>query len=157
MAVARSPTTSTRGVIASAARLSPNRIVRCSSIAVSVGSAPARAEIAASRPSSSGERALASSSWGSTPSRRTTQFAELLSARITHLNAVANIRIGPAVANAAGIGRASAPFFGTSSPNSIDSRVARTRARIVVTVRVLSPASGRMAGANSFASAGSAR
>ena len=92
--------TSTRGVIASAARLSPNRMVRRSRTAVSGGNAPARAEIAASRPSSSGERALASSSCGSTPSRRTIQLAVSLSPLINQANVREKTRSGSAAAGA---------------------------------------------------------
>ena len=128
------PTTSTRGVIASAARFSPNRIVRRSSSAVSSGSAPALAEYAASRPSSSGERALASSSCGSTPSRRTSQFAEPLSARIEPAEhggeRRASGRRSPAPSR---IGRAIAAFFGTSSPKSIESSVASASASTCAT------------------------
>ena len=107
-------------------------MVRCSSIAVSVGSAPARAEIAASRPSSSGDRALASSSCGSMPSRRTTQFADSFSSRTIPPVTLVKPIIPPADHSAAGIGRASAAFFGTSSPKSMENRVARPSASSVV-------------------------
>ncbi len=147
--------TSTRGVIASAARLSPKRIVRRSSIAVSGGSAPARAEMAASRPSSSGERALASSSCGSTPRRRTSRLADSFSSRISQPNVRENARIGAAVASAAGIGRASARFFGTSSPKSIEMSVARASASRPE--KRSAPPSGCSSGAKIRASAGSAR
>ena len=96
---------------------------------MSVGNAPARAEMAASRPSSSGERALASSSCGSTPSARTSRFAEPFSPRISQPNVREKVCIGPAVASAAGMGRASAAFFGTNSPKSMEISVARANAR----------------------------
>ena len=132
-------------------------MVRCSSIAVSVGSAPARAEIAASRPSSSGDRALASSSCGSMPSRRTTQFADSFSSRTIPPVTLVKPIIPPADHSAAGIGRASAAFFGTSSPKSMENRVARPSASRWSNRSVASPASGRSTGSNSLASAGSAR
>ncbi len=140
-----------------AARFSPNRIVRRISVAVSSGSAPARALIAASRPSSSGERALASSSCGSMPIRRTSQFAEPLSAAINHLKSLEKVRSGAAVASATRIGRASAAFLGTSSPKSIDTRVATISASAWVMPRVASPAIGWTSGSNSLDRAGSAR
>src|SRR6266536_6179018 len=152
VAVAGSATMSTRGVIASAARLSPNRMVRCNSFAVSSGSAPARAEIAASSPNSSGDRALASSSCGSTPKRRTTMLAVPLSARISQPKSLANILVGPAVRRATGIGRASAAFFGTSSPKSIEIRVAMASASAPS-----SPSRWPVSGTSSRARAGSAR
>ena len=157
MASACRPNTSIRGVIASAARLSPNRMARCSSTAVSLGSAPALAERAASSPSSSGDLALASSSCGSMPIRRTSQFAEPLRARIRGEHAEEKAVSGPAVARATGSGRASAAFFGTSSPNSMDSRVARASASTWAMPSVAWPVSGRSGAVNSLARAGSAR
>src|SRR5437763_3943599 len=135
--------------MASAARLSPNRMVRCSSIAVSAGSAPACAEIAASSPSSSGDRALASSSCGSTPNERTMRFAEPFKTLINQVKTCENVRCGRAVARAIGIGRASAAFFGTSSPKSIENRVATTSAP--------APDTGPSSGRSRCASAGAAR
>jgi hypothetical protein len=61
------------------------------------------------------------------------------------------------VASAARIGRASAAFFGTSSPNSIESRVATARAITGIQPAVASPANGRSTGASSRSRAGSAR
>ena len=91
------------------------------------------------------------------PRRRTSQFAEPFSAPISHLKSREKVRSGAAVASAARIGRASAAFFGTSSPNSIEIRVARISASAWVTVSVASPASGSTSGVNSRDRAGSAR
>jgi predicted neuraminidase len=114
------------------------------------------AEYAARRPSSSGDRALASSSCGSTPSRRTSAFADSFRMRINQANTIEKIRIGPAVSRAVASGRAIAAFFGTSSPKSIDSSVAMTSASALAMLPWADP-NTVSAGAMRWASAGSAR
>jgi hypothetical protein len=91
---------------------------------------PCSAERRTSEASSSGERADASSSCGSMPSRRRIAFAVPLKARITIAVAPAKTRMKRWTARAVASGRAIARFFGTSSPNTIVTPVASTSARI---------------------------
>ncbi|SLI58866.1 Uncharacterised protein [Mycobacteroides abscessus subsp. abscessus] len=111
-----SDSTFTRGVISSSALRSPNCSERSITCAVRWSSAPRWAEVRTREPSSCGERAERSSSAGSTPSLRTTQFAVPLRKWIIHLNTTEKPTIGPAVARAVASGLAMAMFLGTSSP-----------------------------------------
>ena len=109
----------------SSARRSPNAIERCSSVAVSGASVPCCAERAASDVSSSGERADASSSWGSMPRRCSTALAEALKREMTGRNRRVKPRMNPWTSFAVPSGRAIARFLGTSSPRTIVNAVAR--------------------------------
>ena len=91
-------------------------------------SVPCSADDRTSDPSSCGDRAERSSSAGATPSRRTTQFAELFSALISHRNTVENVVCTPATARAVASACAIARFLGTSSPNTMDTVVASSSA-----------------------------
>ena len=123
--VSRSATIRVRGVMTSSARRSPNAIERCSSVAVSAASVPCCAERAASDVSSSGERADASSSWGSMPRRCSTALAEALNNAMTGRNTRVKPRMNPWTSFAVPSGRAIARFLGTSSPRTIVNAVAR--------------------------------
>ena len=113
-----------RGVINSSAERSPNRSDLSTSTAVTGSSAPLRAELRTSDTSSRGERADRSSSAGSMPSRRRIRLAVPLVSRISGVNSAENNSCGPADQRAVDTGRATARFFGTSSPKTIDSEVA---------------------------------
>lgn len=76
--------------------------------------------------SSPGERAERSSSAGSMPSRRTMALAALFRPVMSQRNAEANPACSHTTERATSIGWAIARFFGTSSPKTIDSTVART-------------------------------
>ena len=92
---------------------------------------PCSALVRTSELSSRGERAERSSSAGSTPSRRTTALADAFSPVISQRNAPANPACNQTTARATRSGPAMARFFGTSSPNTMDSVVASTRASTV--------------------------
>ena len=92
---------------------------------------PCWALVRTSELSSRGERAERSSSAGSTPSRRTIALAEAFSPVISQRNAPANPACSQTTARAVRSGPAMARFFGTSSPNTMDSVVASTRASTV--------------------------
>lgn len=102
---------------------------------MSCSSIPALAERRTSDESSSADRAPESSSFGSMPNERRIPFAlpfsSEMAGRNTHVNAVWNGITSTAVCR----GRASAKFLGTSSPSTIDSRVATTTAVMVPTGR----------------------
>ena len=87
-------------------------------------SEPRRAELRTSEPSSCGERADRSSSAGSMPSLRRIQLAVPLVSLITGVNSIENSTCGPATARAVGSGLATARYWATSSPNTIDTDVA---------------------------------
>src|SRR5215210_55261 len=108
-----------RGVMISCARRSVKSSERCISVAVPSSSVPSDAEWRTSEASSSGDRAEASSSWGSTPSRRSTAFAVPLKNRTIGPVATVNERWNPCTARAVASGLVIARFFGTSSPNTI--------------------------------------
>jgi hypothetical protein len=63
------------------------------------------------------------------PSRRRIQFAVPLVIRISGVNRAENSSCGAADQRAVCTGLATARFFGTSSPNTIDSEVAITTAK----------------------------
>ena len=90
---------------------------------------PLRAEVRTSDTSSCGERAERSSSAGSMPSSRTIQLAAPLVSRMAGVNSSENSSCKPATARAVRSGRATARYFGTSSPNTIDTDVTITSAR----------------------------
>ncbi len=125
-----------RRVATSEARSSPNARLRVSSWAVVASSVPWLLDRRTSDVSSSGERAEASSSWGSTPNiRRRTASAQPLSRRITGAVDRVNPRWNPDTARAVRSGCDSAMFLGTSSPNTMVSAVASTSARVRETDR----------------------
>ncbi len=68
-------TTESRGISASAASFSPNRIERVRSVRASGSRVPSSPDERISSSSSSSERTDVSSSWGSIPKRRTVQLA----------------------------------------------------------------------------------
>ena len=117
-----------RGVMNSSAVRAPNCSERSTSAAVIGSSAPRRAELRTSDPSSCGERADRSSSAGSMPSRRRIQFAVPLVRWISGVNSIENNTCGPATTRAVGSGCATARYWATSSPNTIDTEVAISRA-----------------------------
>ena len=116
------------GVISSSAVRAPNCSDRSTSAAVTGSSEPRRAELRTSDPSSCGERADRSSSAGSMPSRRNIQFAAPLVRWISGVASIENSSWGPATARAVCSGRATARYWATSSPNTIDTDVAINRA-----------------------------
>ena len=148
-----------RGVISSSAVRTPNCSERSTSTAVTGSNEPLRAEVRTNDTSSCGERAERNSSAGSIPIRRRIQFAVPLVSRISGVNTSENSSCGPADQRAVGTGRATARFFGTSSPNTIDSEVAIRMASASATP--LTNWSGRpravSPGAMSRATTGSAR
>ena len=85
---------------------------------------PWAAERRTSESSSTAERADRSSSCGSTPISLSTPLAVPFSTKISGLNSMVEIRIGVMTVFAVSSGSAIAMFFGTSSPNTIDSTVA---------------------------------
>jgi hypothetical protein len=117
-------TISVRGVISSAAVREPNCSERSTSVAVTGSSDPRRAELRTNEPSSCGERAERSSSAGSMPSRRRIQLAVPLVKWINGVNIIEKSTCGPATARATGSGLATARYWATSSPNTIDTDVA---------------------------------
>ena len=121
--------TRTRGVIRSSATRSVNRSERSSSAAVPASRVPRSALDRTSDDSSRGDRAERSSSAGSTPRRRTTAFAGAFRALISQRNACANPLCSHTTPRAVRSGSAIARFFGTSSPNTIDSVVATSSDR----------------------------
>lgn len=76
-----------------------------------------------------GERADRSSSAGSTPSRRTIQLAAPLVSLIAGVSNAENSSCAATTARAVDIGRATARYLGTSSPNTIDTEVTISNAR----------------------------
>ncbi len=112
---------------------SANRSVRLRSIAVSSSRRPASAERRTSEDSSSALLAPDSSSLGSMPTSRRIPFALLLSSSTAGLNTVVKRVWNGITSLAVSRGRASAKFFGTSSPMIIDSSVATTSATTVDT------------------------
>jgi hypothetical protein len=83
-----------------------------------------------SEPSSAGERADRNSSAGSTPSRRTIQLADPFSMEISQRKIDEKNTCGPTTARAVRSGLEMARFFGTSSPNTMDSEVASSSAMV---------------------------
>ena len=127
MSSASRDATRTRGVMRSSATRSVKRSERSSRVAVPSSSVPCSALARTSELSSPGERAERSSSAGSTPSLRTMALAMALSALISQRNAYANPLCSQTTARAVRSGSAIARFWGTSSPNTIDSAVASTQ------------------------------
>ena len=78
---------------------------------------------------SKADRALASSSVGSTPRSRTVALAEPFSMRMMCAVVAVNPRWKPATVRAVARGRAIARFLGTSSPTTIVTAVAISRPR----------------------------
>ena len=113
-----------RGVISSSAVRAPNCSDRSTSSAVVLSREPRRAELRTSEPSSCGDRAERSSSAGSMPNRRRIQLAVPLVRWISGVNSIENSTCGPATTRAVGSGRATARYWATSSPNTIDTEVA---------------------------------
>ncbi len=115
-----------RGVINSSALRLPNCSDRRTRAAVAASSEPLRADERTSDNSSCGDRADRSSSAGSTPSRRTIQFAAPLVSRIAGVSSSENNSWALTTARAVASGRATARYLGTSSPNTIDTDVTIT-------------------------------
>ena len=116
----------TRGVMTSAALCPENERVRPSRVAWSRSSRPSSALRRTSEPSSSAVRAPDSSSFGSIPIERITALAVLLKSRMTGLNTVVKSVWNGTTSLAVASGSASAKFFGTSSPMTIENSVAST-------------------------------
>ncbi len=116
----------TRGVITSAASRSANRNDRPSSAARSTSNVPSIADRRTSELNSSAVRAPESSSCGSMPRARTTTFAVWLRTSTNGLKIVVNPACSGTTIRATRTGTAMAKFFGTSSPKSIEPRVATT-------------------------------
>jgi len=137
----------------------PNCSDRSTSIAVAGSSAPRRAELRTSETNSCGERADRSSSAGSMPKRRNSPFAVPLVSLISGVNIAENTTCGPATVRAVASGRATARYCATSSPNTIDTEVAISRARpsAVPSATCLGTPISVSTGANRRASSGSAR
>ena len=134
VSVAFTNRTRTRGVSTSSAVLPENEIDRASRPAVGFSSVPCAAERRTSESSSTAERAERSSSCGSTPISFSTALAVPFSTTISGLNSMVEIRIGVMTVFAVSSGSAIAMFFGTSSPNTMDSTVAIDRPKISPTV-----------------------
>ena len=117
---ARSPSSSesvrTRGVMISPAVRVPNSTERSIAPRCPRSRVPTDAEREMSEASSVELRAERSSSWGSSPRRRTTALAEPLSSRMGIRMAAVNARMNRCVARAVCMGLAMARFLGTSSP-----------------------------------------
>ena len=137
----------------------PNRSDRSTSVAVARSSEPAVAEVRTSDTSSWGERAERSSSAGSMPSRRRIQLAVPLVILINGVVAIENSSCGPATTRAVASGLATARYWATSSPNTIDTEVAisSASASAMPSAKSLVTDSAAKAGWNSCASSGSAR
>ncbi|MCY1236686.1 hypothetical protein D9M72_493540 [compost metagenome] len=115
----------TRGVMTSAAECSEKRRVRCNRTAWSTSSTPSSADRRTSELSSSALRAPDSSSFGSMPNDLMMPLAVLLNSRMTGLKTAVNRAWKGTTILAVARGRASAKFFGTSSPITIEKMVAR--------------------------------
>ncbi len=111
--------TSTRGIMASAATFSWKVIARVNSVSSSSSRWPPSPDDRIMSSSSSIDLTPASSSRGSMPSFRTVQLAEALRNRITGLKALFTSCIGMPNSTADGYGLAIAMFLGTSSPKII--------------------------------------
>ena len=133
VSVALTNRTRTRGVRTSSAVLPEKEIDRASRPAVGFSSVPWAADRRTSECSSTADRADRSSSCGSTPIIFSTRLAVPLSTTISGLNIIVEIRIGVMTVFAVSSGSAIAMFFGTSSPNTIDSTVAIDSPRITPT------------------------
>jgi hypothetical protein len=90
----------------------------------SASSSPSIAERRTRKPSSSALRAPESSSLGSMPTRRISALAVLLNSRITGLNTAVNAACIGTTNLAVASGTARAKFLGTSSPITMENRVA---------------------------------
>ena len=123
-----------RGVMTSEAVWPENSRVRASRVAVSRSSAPWLAERRTRLVSSSAVRAELISSRGSTPTARRITFAVLLSRRTNGRKTAVNPSWKGMTTLATCRGRASARFFGTSSPMIIDSSVAIVTPTMVATI-----------------------
>jgi hypothetical protein len=115
-----------RGVITSAAVLVEKFKVRAMKLAVPASSVPIAAERRTSEASSAGVRAPEISSLASKPKTLSTLLEKPLSTTIAGLKMAVKISWGRARALPTGKDKAMAMFLGTSSPRSIESRVAIT-------------------------------
>ena len=122
-----------RGVMMSSAVRRAKLRLRSSSVAVSSSSTPWLADLRTSEESSSALRAPESSSFGSMPIARSTAFALPLSISTAGLNTTVNAVWNGMTSLAVCTGRASAKFFGTSSPMIIDRKVATSIATVTET------------------------
>ncbi len=124
-----------------------------------MSSVPCSADRCASDASSAELLADRSSSWGSSPSRRTSALAEPLSSRIGTRFTDVKVRWTSWVARATCIGRAIARFLGTSSPKIIVSPALRVSAIVTETTRTAPPGTPSASSGPSISSAiaGSAR
>ncbi len=118
-----------RGVITSAAVRVEKFRVRATKFAVPASSVPMAAERRTREASSAGVRAPEISSLASSPKTLSTLLENPLSTTIAGLNTAVNISCGRARALPTWKDSAMAMFLGTSSPSSMDSRVASTMAR----------------------------
>ena len=130
LSVALTNRTRTRGVSTSSAVFPENEMDRASRPAVGFSRVPWAAERRTSESSSTADRADRSSSCGSTPINLSTRLAVPFSTTINGLKSMVEIRIGVMTVFAVSSGSAIAMFFGTNSPNTIDSTVAIDRPRI---------------------------
>ncbi len=119
----------TRGVITSAAVRAGKSSERAMISAVVSSRVPTSAERRTSAASSSGVRALDSSSCGSTPTARSSRFALPLSKVISGPTARLKARSGPATTFAVASGAEMPRFCGSSSPMIIEKTVAMNRPR----------------------------
>jgi hypothetical protein len=148
-----------RGVISSSAVRVPKRSDRSTRVAVARSSEPARAEVRTSETSSCGERAERNSSAGSIPTRRRIQLAVPLVILIRGVVATENSSCGPDTTRAVASGLATARYWATSSPNTIDTEVAINSASASAMPSANSAVSDSAlkVGSKSWASRGSAR
>lgn len=122
-----------RSVMTSLALSSWSSIELVRSCATDFSSVPSAADRRTREASSVADRAPDSSSRGSTPTRRSSAFADPLSTRITGLKSTVNIRCSGMTTRAAPSGTDRAKFLGISSPNSMEKPFTRSRASTVAT------------------------
>ncbi len=128
VAVAGTAITSTRGTSTSAAVRPVKRMARVNRRTSLSARSRVSADERISRPSSASERAWPPSSWGVMPMRRSTALAEPFRKRISGARTRLHARSGPASALAVPSGLSMAMPLGISSPPTICSTVATTRA-----------------------------
>ena len=128
-----------RGLITSAAVCSPKPRDLVTSLAVPASSVPAAAERRTSEASSCGVRAPDSSSRGVMPSARRNRLAEPLSTKISGRATSAKPRTGIATTLAVASGAEMPRNCGSSSPKTIENRVAITRATTAATDSSVEP------------------
>ena len=125
----------------SAAVFEPNASERSISPAVSEPNAPSAPARRTTDANSSGVRAERSSSTGSTPTRRSSWFAEPFSTATSGRVSFVNTTSGMITHTTLSTGRDKAMFFGTSSPNTICTAVANSNAAASAATSVTSASS----------------